>query len=53
METPIIIMVTLNETNVRFKPMLTLNKNFCRPLTEIKSLWLVISEAGNAVCGVV
>jgi len=27
-------------------------KNFCRCLTEIKSNWLVISEVGNAVCGV-
>jgi len=24
-----------------------------RRVTEIKSVWLVISEAGNAVCGVV
>ncbi len=53
METPVIIMVTSIETNVRFKPLLILNKNFCRPLTEIKSVWLVISEAGDAVCGVV
>jgi len=35
------------------KTLLILNKNFCRRLTEIKSVWLVISEAGNAVCGVV
>jgi len=35
------------------KPLLILNKNFGRSLTEIKSVWLVISEAGNAVCGVV
>ncbi len=53
METPVTIMVSSNETNVRFKPLLILNKNFCRPLTEIKSVWLVISEAGDAVCGVV
>ncbi len=53
METPVTIMVTLIETNIRFKPLLNLSKNFCRPLTEIKSVWLVISEAGNAVCGVV
>ncbi len=53
METPVTIMVTSNETNVRVKPLLILNKNFCRPLTEIKSVWLVISEAGDAVCGVV
>ncbi len=53
METPVTIMVTSNETKIRFKPMLTLNKNFCRPLTEIKSVWLVMSEDGDAVCGVV
>ncbi len=53
MEEPVTIMVTSNETNIRFKPLLILNKSFCRPLTEIKSVWLVISEAGNAVCGVV
>jgi len=29
-----------------------INENFYRRLTEIKSVWLVISEAGNAVCGV-
>jgi len=34
-------------------PLSPFNKNFCRCLTEIKSNWLVISEAGNAVCGVV
>ncbi len=51
--TLITIMVTSNETNVRFKPLLILNKNFCRPLTEIKSVWLVMREAGDAVCGVV
>jgi len=34
------------------KPLLILNKNFCGQITEIKSVWLVISEAGNAVCGV-
>ncbi len=29
-------------------------KSWCRPLTEIKSVWLVIvSEAGDAFCGVV
>ncbi len=49
MEEPVTIMVTSNETNIRFKPLLILNKSFCRPLTEIKSVWLVISEAGNAV----
>ncbi len=53
METPITIIVTSNETNIRFKPLLILNKSFCRPLTEIKSVWLVISEDDNAVCGVV
>ncbi len=53
MEAPITIMVTSNETNVRFKPLLILKKNFCRPLTDIKSVWLVMSEAGDAVCGVV
>ncbi len=53
METPVTIMVTSNETNVRFKPLLILNENFCRQLTEINSVWLVISEAGTAVCGVV
>ncbi len=53
METPVTIMVTSNETNIRFKPMLTLNKSFCRPLTEIKSVWLVMSEDGDAVCEVV
>jgi len=37
----------------RVKPLLILNKNFSRCLTEIKSIWLVISEAGNAICGVV
>ncbi len=52
MEKPVTIIVTSNETNVRFKPLLILNKNFCRPLKEIKSVWLV-SEAGTAVCGVV
>ncbi len=51
METPVTIMVTSNETTS--KPLLILNENFCRPLTEIKSVWLVISEAGDAVCGVV
>ncbi len=51
MATPITIMVTSNETNTRFKPLLILNKNLCRPLTEIKSVWLVISEAGDVVCG--
>jgi len=35
------------------KPLLILNKILCRRVTEIKSVWLVISEAGNAVCGVV
>ncbi len=53
MESPVTIMVTSTETNIRFKPLLILNKNFCRHLTEIKSVWLVISEAGDAVCGVV
>jgi len=43
-------MVTKPSTS---KPLLILNKIFCRSLTEIKSFWLVISEAGNAVCGVV
>ncbi len=54
METPVTIMVTSNEKKtLDLKPMLTLNKNFCRPLTEIKSVWLVMSEDGDAVCGVV
>ncbi len=44
--TLISIMVTSNETNVGFKPLLILNKSQ-------KSIWLVISEAGDAVCGVV
>ena len=35
------------------KHLLILNNNVCRRLTEIKSVWLVISEAGNAFCGVV
>jgi len=50
METLITVMVTSNET---VKPLLILNKNFCRRLTVIKSVRSVISEAGNAVCGVV
>jgi len=34
------------------KPLLILNKNLCRCLTEKKnSVWLVISEDGNAVSG--
>jgi len=37
----------------RVKPLLILNKIFCRSLTEIKSVRLVISEAGNAVRAVV
>jgi len=41
-------MVTSNETLLHK----TLSKTFCRRLTEVKSVWLVISEAGNAVCGV-
>ncbi len=44
METPITSTVTSNETNVRFKPLLILNTNFCRHLTDIKSVWLVIRE---------
>jgi len=39
--------------HIKVKPFLVLNKTFCRRLTQIKSGWLVISEAGNAVCGVV
>ena len=35
--------------------MVTLKYNYCSHSNgnEIKSVWLVISEAGNAVCGVV
>ncbi len=32
------------------KPLLILNKIFCRHLTEIKAVWLVKREAGKAVC---
>ncbi len=46
-------MVTSNETKSTSKPLLILNKIFCRCLTEIKSVWLLISGAGDAVCGVV
>ncbi len=46
-------MVTSNETKSTSKPLLILNKTFCRCLTEIKSVWLLISGAGDAVCGVV
>jgi len=35
------------------KLLLILNKNSCRRITEIKSIWVVITKAGNAVCGVV
>ncbi len=36
------------------KPLLILNKNFCRCLTEIVNPFCnTVSEAGNAVCGVV
>ncbi len=38
MEAPIPITVTSNETNIRFKPPLIPDKNFCRPLIEIKSV---------------
>ncbi len=30
-----------------------INKSFCTHMTEMKSNWSVISEAGDAVCGVV
>ncbi len=46
-------MVTSNETKSTSKPLLILNKIFCRCLTEIKSVWFLISGAGDAVCGVV
>ncbi len=46
-------MVTSNETKSTSKPLLILNKIICRCLTEIKSVWLLISGAGDAVCGVV
>ncbi len=49
----ITIMVTSNEYKMTYKPLSPFNKNFCRRVTEIKSVWLVISEAGNAVCRVV
>ncbi len=44
-------MVTSNETKSTSKPLLILNKIFCRCLTEIKSVWLLISGAGDAVVG--
>ena len=34
-------------------PHLFTDDALCRQMPEIKSNWLVISEAGNAVCGVV
>jgi len=43
-------MVTKPSTS---KALLILNKNFFRRVTEIKSVWLVINKADNAVCGVV
>jgi len=46
-------MITSNENKMTFKPLSPFNKTFCRCRTEIKSNWLVISEAGNAVCGVI
>ncbi len=41
-----------NKTST-FKSLIIFNKIFCSRLTEIKSIWLVLSEAGDAVCGVV
>jgi len=39
--------------HIKVKPLIIVIKTVFRRLTEIKSVWLVISEAGNAVCGVV
>jgi len=50
MEIPITITVTSNETNMSVKLLLILTKNFCRWITEIKSIWLVICEAGLFLC---
>ncbi len=35
------------------KPLFILSKNVCRYMTEMKSSWLLMREARNAVCGVV